>query len=368
MKTFFRTLFLFFTLCGALSAQVYNQFECGGDINGAGCTWNNQVITNGAVTLAKQANLAADSFQGNATNAAATPQAFNPLAAANLMSAVVSVVAYDSQVTAVPSGLPQTIDGVSISAGQAVFIQGNTAQSFSGIYIAQTSGTWTRAINFPAGYVITQNCVLTIFVQKGTLYGGSSVAVNTTSAITIGTSNITSAQISYHSATDSIPGLVTTTDTAGSATAVILNGASPNAQYDCASFVNDNNAALQGDIGDNGNIQFNNTAHGHQGGCTVTDSFGHIYHDGSGTAPVVTGTGCSLTAGGTDESGSIVATGVDTCTVTFGQVFAIAPNCSVTGVGVTNTVLPWLSALPTTSAFISKTTAAGTYTYLCSMP
>lgn len=355
MKHLFLLLALF---CAPAFSQVdvYKQFTPGGDLAGSGSTWNSQIIAPGAVTLAKQANLAADSIPCNATTSPATQTACNPLAVANLMSAVISVIAADFVDTSIPSGLPKTVDGVAIQAGQSVYLGVITGNVGNGIYIAQSSGSWTRATNFPNGYVIPQNCNLAILTLQGTLFGDTVQHIITTSGpITIGTTAITVFTISAPQATPTVAGTTTVTDSISYKAVDLI--APPSAQYDCATF-DGGISPTSGGISDDGNAAFTT------GPCVVSDPNGHPILNGNGTGPNVTGTGCSLAAGtNTDNAGAIVAAGVDTCTLAFGSAFTTAPHCSVGNIGAT--VIANLTALPTTAHAIFLSTAAGTFNYIC---
>jgi hypothetical protein len=337
-------------------SQVYNQFQCGGDLNGAGCTWNNQVITPSAVTLAKQAALAADSFIANATNASATPQAVNPLAAANLLSAVLNVTAV-STVNVTTSGV-QTVDGVALANGQSVLLTGQTSSVNDGIWIVNSAGAWTRPINFPAGYIIAQNCDVFVIARQGTVRVGQGFRLATGSgAITIGTTGQAwgiAAQV-VPTATNSVLGIVKVTD---SSTELVpsMDGAPIDTGgnvIDCVGFED-----TAGSVGDTGNPA------GTLGPCVVSDANGHPTLNGNGTAPVITGTGCTVTSVvANDNSGAVAAAGIDTCTITFGSAFTKTPFCAVSGYSAT--ALPFISTAPTTTAFIVKTAAAGTFSYVC---
>ena len=359
MKYFILLLALF---CGSAFSQtlVYKEFSPGGDLAGTGSTWNSQMIAPGAVTLAKQANLAASSIQCNASSSPATPAACNPLAAANLMSAVLNVAVVDTVDTSIPSGLPKTIDGHIVQAGESVLLEAITGQIGNGIYIAQNSGAWTRATNFPAGYVISQNCNLAVFMRFGTVFSGHTFRLTTSGGtITIGTDVQGWLDSPLAAATATNAGPVKITDASGvisvTGTPSVVMTSTVTTNGDCASF-SDAGSGLSGSLSDLGNLVST-------GPCVVTDPNGHPLYNGNGTGPTVTGTGCSLTSGGQDNTGSIVAGGVDTCTLTFGGSFTSAPACTATGVGAT--VIPYLNALPTVSAAVFKTTAAGTFTYTC---
>ena len=340
-----KKLLLLFLLCGPVSAQVYNQFECGGDLNGAGCTWNSQVISPAAVTLAKQANLAANSFQANATSSAATPQAINPLAAANLLSAVINVtVVATGNITA--SGI-QTVDGITLANGQSALLAGQTSSVNDGIFIVNSAGAWTRAINFPNGYIIAQNCDILVIPRQGTTFQGHNFKLVTTAgAITIGTSAepwSNSAQV-IPEAQPSTFGTVEVTATNGN-TVSSFDGPVTTVN-DCVQF-----ADAAGSIGDVFQLP-----------CAFSDANGHFTPIVQ-TNPTVTGTGCSASGTIWDSSGAVVATGIDTCTITFGGAYTTTPFCVVSGYSAT--VLPFISTPPNTAAFSVKTAAAGTFSYNC---
>jgi hypothetical protein len=163
-------------------AQVYTTFAPGGDLSG---TNTSQTIVAGAVTNAKLANSAADSIKCNATTSSATVQDCNPLAVAYLESSVLNVQ-YVATSNITLSG-SQTVDGVVVPNGSSVLVAGQTTASQNGIYIANTAGAWSLAINFPSGYVIAANCNLAVHVSQGTNYAGATFVLNTSSPITIGT-------------------------------------------------------------------------------------------------------------------------------------------------------------------------------------
>ena len=84
------------------------------------------------------------------------------------------------------SGL-QTIDGVSIAAGDRVLPRAQTTGSQNVIYIA-ASGAWTVAPDSTNGELAEGTQVL---CNEGTTYGGSIFRITTQGAITVGTTSIT---------------------------------------------------------------------------------------------------------------------------------------------------------------------------------
>lgn len=85
----------------------------------------------------------------------------------------------------------QTIDGVSVVAGDRVLVKSQTAGSGNGIYIAAT-GAWTRATDFDTG---TEALGAAAFVSEGTANGNSVWLQTADAPITIGTTSLVFTQI-----------------------------------------------------------------------------------------------------------------------------------------------------------------------------
>lgn len=83
----------------------------------------------------------------------------------------------------------QTIDGYTTSSSR-VLVRANSTQTQNGIYIS-SSGAWTRSTDADTG---TEIVGATVYVENGTLYGGTQWSNNNTS-ITLGSTNITFVQI-----------------------------------------------------------------------------------------------------------------------------------------------------------------------------
>lgn len=84
----------------------------------------------------------------------------------------------------------QTIDGVALSVGDRVLVKDQTDQKTNGIYVV-ASGSWSRAAdadNTPSGELAGGDFCL---VLEGTIGSGYGYVCSNTSAITIGTTNIT---------------------------------------------------------------------------------------------------------------------------------------------------------------------------------
>jgi len=124
----------------------------------------------------------------------------------------------------------QTIDGVSVIAGDRVLVKDQTDQKTNGIYVVNAS-TWSRAAdadNTPSGELAGGDFCL---VLEGTAGAGYGYVCSNTSAITIGSSNIT--YVAYNAAkavtagsglTESTPGTLDIA-TGGVTSAMIADGA-----------------------------------------------------------------------------------------------------------------------------------------------
>lgn len=292
----------------------------------------------------------------NSSGSTAVPSACNPLAIANMMSAVIaaSVIA-SSNITL--SGI-QTVDGISVGGGQVVLVAGQTTGSQDGLYIS-ASGAWTRAANFPAGYVIAQNCDMIVFIDQGTANQGVSYRLQTSSgAITIGTSNQNWNPAGLPVASTTVSGLARRTTEAQTGKAlVVFDGLAAAAVNDCVSFT-----ALNGSIDDLGNA-INTT-----GPCVTSDANGHPRpQNASGTAPTVNRGAVACAA--QDNTGCITGLTVTntTVTLTFNAAFPYTPACSA----LSNATTPFSISITAASASAVTFTfaaLAGTTTlyYSCS--
>lgn len=77
----------------------------------------------------------------------------------------------------------QTIDGVSVIAGDRVLVKDQTTGAENGIYVA-SAGSWTRATDFDANSEVVGAAV---FVSQGTANGNSRWNMTTDGPITVGT-------------------------------------------------------------------------------------------------------------------------------------------------------------------------------------
>lgn len=81
----------------------------------------------------------------------------------------------------------QTIDGVSVVAGDRVLVKNQTTASTNGIYVV-ASGAWTRATDFDDAVEASSGAAIPI--EQGTANGDSVQILTTDSAITVGTTSL----------------------------------------------------------------------------------------------------------------------------------------------------------------------------------
>ena len=89
------------------------------------------------------------------------------------------------------SGL-QTIDGISVLAGERVLVKNQTTATANGLYNA-ASGAWTRTTDADANVEVTAG--LTVMVEEGASQADSQWRLTTDGAITLGTTALAFAQI-----------------------------------------------------------------------------------------------------------------------------------------------------------------------------
>ncbi len=86
----------------------------------------------------------------------------------------------------------QTIDGVSIVAGDRVLVKAQTTAANNGIYVC-ASGAWTRATDADANPEVTANA--TVMISEGTANADTQWSLTTNDAITLGSTSLTFVQI-----------------------------------------------------------------------------------------------------------------------------------------------------------------------------
>lgn len=84
----------------------------------------------------------------------------------------------------------QSIDGVSVIAGDRVLVKNQTTASANGIYVA-AAGAWSRSTDFDTA---AEALLATAFVSEGTTQGNSGWTMTTDAPITLGTTSLVFAQ------------------------------------------------------------------------------------------------------------------------------------------------------------------------------
>ena len=88
----------------------------------------------------------------------------------------------------------QTIDGVSLSAGDRVLVKDQTDGTENGLYVVVDGGAWTRTTDADSDSEVTAG--LFTFVTEGTSYADTGWVVSTNDDITVGTTAIAFTQFS----------------------------------------------------------------------------------------------------------------------------------------------------------------------------
>ncbi|MGE0133032.1 MAG: hypothetical protein AB7U82_33565 [Blastocatellales bacterium] len=87
----------------------------------------------------------------------------------------------------------QTIDGVSVIAGDRVLVKDQSAGADNGIYVC-AAGAWSRATDADTSSEVTSG--MYVFVSEGVLYGNSGWILTTDDPITLGSTSLTFTQFS----------------------------------------------------------------------------------------------------------------------------------------------------------------------------
>jgi len=88
----------------------------------------------------------------------------------------------------------QTIDGISLSAGNRVLVKNQSTASENGIYDVVSGGSWTRSSDANISAEVTSG--MFVFVEEGTTNADSGWVLTTDGAITLGTTSLAFSQFS----------------------------------------------------------------------------------------------------------------------------------------------------------------------------
>ena len=118
----------------------------------------------------------------------------------------------------------QTIDGVSLAAGDRVLVKNQTDGSENGLYVVVDGGAWTRTTDADSDSEVTAG--LFTFVTEGTSYADTGWVISTNDDITVGTTAITFTQFSGAGVISAGDGLVqngTVFDIVGTSDRITVN-------------------------------------------------------------------------------------------------------------------------------------------------
>lgn len=87
----------------------------------------------------------------------------------------------------------QTIDGVSVVAGDRVLVKNQSTGADNGIYVC-AAGSWSRSSDANVSSEVTSG--LTVFIEEGTTSGGKTYQLTTANPITLGSTALTFTMIS----------------------------------------------------------------------------------------------------------------------------------------------------------------------------
>jgi len=99
----------------------------------------------------------------------------------------------------------QVVDGVTLATGDRVLIKNQGTGTENGIYVVNTSGAPTRAVDFDSSPDATSG--VTVFVSEGTTNANSAWSISTNDPIVLGTSDVVFVQVgggSLYSAGDGL--------------------------------------------------------------------------------------------------------------------------------------------------------------------
>ena len=179
--------------------SVTNNASIGGTLalTGAG-TFSSTLAVSGLLTAATTTFLGDVAFSGKKITGIATPSADQDAANKTYVDSVAQGLSLKDSVLAgttanITLSGEQTVDGVSLVAGNRVLVKDQTDQTKNGIYVV-ASGVWSRATDADIDAEVTSG--MFTFISDGTLNSSSGWVLTTTGTITLGTSLLTFTQFS----------------------------------------------------------------------------------------------------------------------------------------------------------------------------
>lgn len=163
-------------------------------------------VTNLTTDLAAKAPTASPTFTGTVT--VPTPSNNTDAATKGYVDNAIQGLSWKTAVRAASTGNltlsgAQTIDGVSVVAGDRVLVKDQSTASGNGIYVV-AAGAWSRATDADAGSELVN---ATVYVSEGTANADRVWTVTTNASITLGSTSIAWAEVNG----GTVPGATTST-------------------------------------------------------------------------------------------------------------------------------------------------------------
>ncbi|MFA5815732.1 MAG: tail fiber domain-containing protein [Bacteroidales bacterium] len=212
-------------------AQLVNLGIVDADV-AAGAAIVTTKLADGASFIKKEGTVAftADQSMGNfkLTNLAAPISANDAARLIDIQNASAGISAKDAVRVATTANITlsgvQTIDGVSVIAGDRVLVKAQTTGGENGIYVA-AAGAWTRSADANTALLMKSGSF--VFVCEGTTNADSGWILSTDGAITLGTTTLTFVQFSGAGTITAGSGMTKTGSTldvgTASATRIVVN-------------------------------------------------------------------------------------------------------------------------------------------------
>lgn len=252
----------------------------------------------------------------------------------------------------------QTIDGVSVIAGDRVLVKAQTLGQNNGLYVA-ASGAWTRSTDADTSAEVTPG--LFAFVNEGTVNANTGWVLSTPAPITLGTTVLTFAQFSGAGQITAGAGLTKT----GSTIDLISSDASLTVTADdavvAATHSGSTHAATQAAAeatavaADASHVAAGDPHTGYQKESEKGAGSGYASLDGSTKVPIAqvpTGTTSSTVALGNAAAGLITTHEADTTSAHVAQGVAFTPTGTVAATDVQAAIAEVASEAATDSAVI----------------
>jgi hypothetical protein len=140
-----------------------------------------------------------------------------------------------------------TVDGVTLAAGDRVLVKNQTTASQNGIYVVQASGAAVRAADFDSAGEVSPGAFT--FVEEGNTLADTGWVLTTDGAITLGTTALTWTQFSEAGQVDAGDGLTksgNTLNVGGTANRITVN---PDSVDIASTYIGQNSITTLGTIG-----------------------------------------------------------------------------------------------------------------------